>query len=125
MLLLASARGISIGAVVLHALVLHALVLHAVMLHGMVLGTMAVLMVRDAGWSVGHVVAGGMRDRSSCEQLHPAPWAASRLVAGDVRVHQAGVADRGRRRAVARSFIPHRGQRPGWSLVTSGCIGQA
>ena len=25
----------------------------------------------------------------------------------------------------ASSFIPHLGQRPGWSLVTSGCIGQA
>jgi len=26
---------------------------------------------------------------------------------------------------VASSFIPHLGQRPGWSLVTSGCMGQA
>src|SRR3954452_7109079 len=25
----------------------------------------------------------------------------------------------------ARSFMPHLGQRPGWSLTTSGCIGQA
>src|SRR5215211_1621597 len=25
----------------------------------------------------------------------------------------------------ASSFMPHLGQRPGWSLVTSGCIGQA
>ena len=28
-------------------------------------------------------------------------------------------------RAVTRSFMPHLGQRPGSSLVTSGCIGQA
>ena len=61
---------------------------HAGMLHA-VLATMAVLMVRGTGW-VGHVVAGWVGDRSSGEQLHPAP-----------------------------------GQRPGWSLVTSGCIGQA
>ena len=26
---------------------------------------------------------------------------------------------------VAISFMPHFGQRPGWSLTTSGCIGQA
>ena len=49
-------------------------------------------------------VAGGLGDRSSGEQLHPAPRAASRLVAGDVRVHRAGVADLGRRRGRGEEF---------------------
>ena len=45
-------------------------------------------------------------------------------------LRRAGAWACGRRRywvtgPAASSFIPHRGQRPGWSLVTSGCIGQA
>ena len=68
--------------------------------------------------------AAGLGTVCGREQLHAALRAAARLVAGHLRMHRAGVAGR-RRRWVASSFMPHFGQRPGSSLVTSGCIGQA
>ena len=57
--------------------------------------------------------------------LHPAswpcappPWPAWCMAHGSLAAGWVTV-------CVASSFMPHFGQRPGWSLVTSGCIGQA
>jgi hypothetical protein len=73
---------------------------------------------------------------SSHSMPPPSPWpvalpvvAVLRAMAipGAARVRGGGRLASGRLAgsAVTSSFMPHCGQRPGWSLVTSGCIGQA
>ena len=49
------------------------------------------------------------------------------VIPGAARVRGGGRLAPGRwlASAVTSSFMPHCGQRPGWSLLTSGCIGQA
>ena len=88
----------------------------------------AVLMVRVAGRCCGACGrSAGMGDRGpAASSFIPHRRAASRLARWHYRVHRTGVADLGRRHGRGRGVSsPHREQRPGWSLVTSGCIGQA
>ena len=70
------------------------------------------------------VLVASLADEVGRNELHPALGTLVGSVAGDFGVHGAGVGHVGRP-AVARSAMPHFGQRPGSSLTTSGCIGQA